>query len=477
MPRSKPLPFPTLLLATVLLADCGGRPAEEAPAAAPGSAPPIARGTTLPIRFGGFGTREMRRGTEVGRYVFGVFCQPPWDPIHWTTGRGLTHTPTLEQRFRVALTAAGFDVAGSGFGEYSRAADRKRARFSVTAELTAVDLRLCRRENWLTGTRMGEDGEGRIAVEWSLHAEPEGYLVHRATTTGTAVQGEAVPDGDSLILEAAFAAAAERLAADGSFRAAVSRGAVVAPIQAAAGPAVLARTGPVVPTGRGWSETPVPTFMPVAPVMAGAGRGGTLPAVTTVAVGSGRGVVVGQSGAASLIVTAAAGPPDAMLVVRPAPAVALDGVVEGRDAVSGLALVRVQGRLDALPLRLAPVAVSEPVVLGGGGGGRVGGIVAAAGLVDVANVQPKHGDPVLDGVGNLVGFALDRPAPTSPARYGLVPFVPLADVLAGLGLLAGPSAADGDDAGSRVDGRVPGPDAGTGDPATDPLDPDEGSPT
>jgi len=135
--------------------------------------------------------------------------------------------------------------------------------------------------------------------------------------------------------------------------------------------------------------------------------------------------------------------------VRPARGVVLTGIVEGRDAASGLALVRVPARLTAVPVRGAAVAVSEPVSVAMRQGSESAlGIVGAVrpdpargidviqadlGALGLLGVSVEAGDPLLDEAGAVVGLALGPGGLSAATPPGLVAFVPLGPLLARLG--------------------------------------------
>lgn len=421
-----------------------------------GRVAPVPPGSTEPIRFDDLRLVQMRRGDEIGRYVFGIDCAPPYDSLYWTTGRNLHEQGTYEARFREALTEAGFDVAGAGGGTLDRDSDRKRARFAVSGELRDVRMELCRREHWLTGASRGESGQGTARVDWSVHRIGDGRLVHRATTTGTAMLDHGVPQGRILLVEEAFLDAALKLAADPAFRGAVARPGVVlgGPVPAAdsAPPAAPAPVSPEpsAPTALRPADKPDASTIPIAaaaPAGPVAARDDALTGAI-LQVGHGRGVTVGVVDGGSLILATAAAAGNADTVsVRPARGVTLDGTVERRDALLGLVLVRVPARLTALPPRPDPPAVSEPVRAASKGGTALSpGIVARMepnagdaqapepGLADLAGAVPAAGDPLLDEAGRLVGIVLAALANPGPARQGLTPFVAAGAALARLGV-------------------------------------------
>ena len=462
-----------------------------------------------PVRFAELALGSMRRGTIIGRYVWDIDCAPPYEDVYWTTGRNLRQGSTVEERFAEVLTDAGFDVTGRLNGDQDPEADRRRARFSVQGDLRDIRLELCRRKNWLTGSGKGDSGTGSVRVDWSVFDAATGRLVHRVTTTGVARKDAGVPQGEIMLIEEAFATAAEALAADPGFRAAVSKGPVpnggpsgapkgdvssggalvstpsrastqsgVSSLPGASSPALVSTTVPVVssaavsgglasspppgppiypggassalaldPTSVDTPVTTPPTLIVHGPA-AGPGYAEDPTARVSMAivrVGEGRGVVIGEVDGQSLILAVNAGV-DTTVTVKPAQGVTLDGAVVARDALAGLALVRVPARLTAAPLRVGEPAVSEPVtVVVKGGGDAASGIVAAlrgdprAGLTliqaDVTGPEPGLGDPLVDDAGNLLGLGRPSAPLTGPAVHGLAVFTPVGEALARMGVV------------------------------------------
>ncbi|WP_207455759.1 S1C family serine protease [Azospirillum sp. SYSU D00513] len=497
-------------LAALLLASCGTWLPMPHDASGPGASPavpgppPVARDATEPLRFGGLGFGALRRGAEIGRYNWNIDCAPPYERVFWTSGWNLRQGSGVEGRFREVMADAGFHVAGSPGGALAPAQDRRRARYEVTGELRHVALELCRRRHWLTGSDQGVSGTGAVAVDWSVFTAGEGRLVHRLSTRGTAALDGGVAQGDIALLEEAVAAAAGALAADPGFRAALSRGGGGLR-HAPAGPDAadplamdfhvpeswamsvnpLAAVNPDAPVDAvSRVDAPLPAAHPPAGPVAPGGSSAAMghsgaallvqspppsgealldpverAASALVRVGNGRGVVIGEAGGGSVILTASAGV-DATVKVRPATGVSLDGTVEARDAPTGLALVRVPARLPALPVRGRAARVSEMVLLAlAGGGDQAAGIVASvrtdprSGLeliqADLAGngegsgeahgkgtSGPEAGDPLLDESGNLLGVAVGAGAEARPldgAAQGLTHVAPAAGLLRRMG--------------------------------------------
>ncbi len=471
MSPDMPPPGRLLLLLTALsaLAACMGGDLPQTR-----SAPPVARGSTEPIRFDGLSLGSMRRGMLIGRYVWALDCWPPYEDLYWTSGRSLHENSTFRERFAEVMADAGYDVAGVQGSDYEAEFDRKRARYILRGDLRAVNNDLCRRRSWLTGRNEGVSGTGSLRVDWTVYDAVTGRLVHRLTTTGVARKDSGVPQGDVLLVEDAFGTAAEALGADPGFRAAVSRGGAVVssrPAIVSTGPAVASSDGPDVSSG--------PIVVSTAQVDPGGASPGAAPfleearrptlllrvpdplrgyaddptarvASATVSVGpeerKGRGIVLGELDGRSVLLTLDAGL-DATVTITPSRGVALDGTVLARDRMGGIALVGVPARLRAAPLRLDGPAVSEPVtaVLERGDDAAAGilasrradpdaapGVEATLLQADLTGPDPGPGDPLVDEAGNLLGVARSGPRPG--AAHGLSAFVPVMEALARMGV-------------------------------------------
>ncbi|HEY0835391.1 MAG TPA: serine protease, partial [Azospirillum sp.] len=291
--------MPLILLALLLLAACAGGPA-VVPRPLPVA--PVASGSTETMRFETFGMGSMRRGQEIGRYVWDIDCAPPYASAYWTTGRNLRQGATWAERFYDVMSDAGFAVAGGDEHFFDKRPAAERARFAVHAELRDVRLRLCNWTDWLFGWDKGIRGDGTVRVDWAVTVPEEERLVYRLTTVGSATLNRAVPEGDLLLIEEAYTNAAVALAADAGFRAALTRGGSVAPPLGApsfpggASP-LLPDPAPTIPPS---GDAPVPLATPVA------FRGvlednASRIAAASVRVGQGRGVVVGEAGGRSYL--------------------------------------------------------------------------------------------------------------------------------------------------------------------------------
>lgn len=444
-----------LLLPGFLVLPVGGCLTSAAPPKPP-LAPRVAPGTTEPLRFTELSIGSMRRGMEIGRYLWDIDCAPPYDEVYWTSGANMRRGSTFGERFDEVMTDAGFDMVGRQGGPDAPEGGGARARFTVQGDLRDVRLELCHRSNWLTGANKGVSGTGTARVDWSVFDTRAGRLVHRVSTTGVSRQDRGVPQGDTLLIEEAFTAAAERLAADSGFRAAVMRGGGTAAGPAGGGAAPLVVRG----TASGMPESPRGTAgLSIRTVSVDGGSAGgseedptARAGAAQVRVGEGYGLVIGEvsgdAGRESVLLVPDVGA-GSTVAVRPARGVVLTGTVEGRDAASGLALVRVPARLTAVPVRGGGVEVSEPVsVVMRRGQLSATGIVGAVrsdpalgidviqadlGALGLLGASVEAGDPLLDEAGAVIGLALGSGGMSVATPPGLIAFLPVAPLLSRLG--------------------------------------------
>ncbi|WP_448192134.1 serine protease [Azospirillum sp. sgz301742] len=396
------------VLALLLLAACTGADPPLGPVVRP-----VPRGTTETVRFNTLNMGQMRRGMEIGRYLWSIECGSPYGRVFWKSGMGFRRENTFRERFAEVFSDAGFDVAGA---VYADGADRQRARYMITGELREVRLELCRRSHWLTGADRGISGVASVKIDWTVYDTADQQVVHRTGTTGHAVLNDGVPEGDVLLIEDGFSNAVEILAADPGFRKAVVRGGGA-------------------PDGKRWRMVPEhqrdPTPISAEPVRMVSTHGGAGDGL--VRVGTGAGVVVGEvEGTALVLAPLAAG---AVVPVRVGATVA-EGTVIARDSVRGLMLARVPARLTAMRLRDTAAEVSEPVIAASVGDDFATGMVAGLNggiLADLEGAPPQPGDPLLDASGQLLGVASG-----GRLEAGLTPFVPIAEALAALGVTVPP---------------------------------------
>ncbi len=440
------------------------------PANRPAPAPRMAPGSTEPLRFAGLSITAMRRGMEIGRYIWDLDCAPPYDPVHWTSGADLRRGSTIDARFAETLADTGFDVVDRADGPDAPGQGRDRARYVIQGELRDVRLELCHRNDWLTGASRGVSGSGSARVDWSVSDAQSGRVVLRVTTSGVSRQSSGVPQGDILLIEEAVTAAADRLAADTGFRNAVRRGGVAAtPVAGLAGPAHPPAGDPPPASSPAPSVAPASALAPVrlTPADPGSGvtsgvasDGGTVRAASrtllsvhtpargsamdpTARAGSAQiragdryGLVIGETlggetlggetlggetrgegGWQSVLVVPNPGPADSLLV-RPAAGVTLTGIVAARDPASGFALLRVPARLTAAPVRGGALRVSDRISVAAGRGR-----VSATGIIAGLPRDPQRGVTVIQadlGLAEAMGARVEAGDPLLDAAGAVI---------------------------------------------------------
>lgn len=179
--------------------------------------PPLPRPGLIAVQ--SLGTDSMRRGSEVGRYVWAIDCGEPTGALYWTGAETLTGGTPFPARIREELR-------NDGYQPLDEQADEKTARVRLKGQLKAVSLKLCRRSHWLTGTDRGVSGEGSVEVEWTLRDAHDRRELYRSVTNGKGSLEDGVPKGEAAIVERAVVAAARALAVDPRFSAVFAEPAV-----------------------------------------------------------------------------------------------------------------------------------------------------------------------------------------------------------------------------------------------------------
>jgi len=394
-------------------------------------APVAARG--VPLRFGEI-TFGVRRGQEVGAYVFGLDCFSPWTPIVWRSGQGFKQGQNFNDLFYEALTDAGYDVTGGPAHRFDRRADHARARYAVSARVVGMALDLCREKSFWTNAKLGESGDGRLRVEWAVYDIPGQRIVGQMVTEGHGHLDEPLQDGDVALAEMAFASAATALALDPEFLAVLS--ATEAPSPAPAQPVVLLApdvelppdvredddeaVAAVVEEARSDAPAPGPADWPE--IRLRRRSGGTVGAVVT-AAGL---MILGETPDGGVLALAGgAGTPGAP--------------VERVDRARGVALVRVPGAVPAgVPLRTDPPEVGETVRVVTGSGVAAGIVAAvrpsAEGTLILVDGATSDGAVLVDEVGRVLAIATGGGRRGAPGQdtQGLARFVPVGEALAAL---------------------------------------------
>ena len=171
----------------------------------------------LPLRFERLEGR-MHHGAEIGRYVWGLFCKPPYRTIAWETGRRLISNREYSDVFYDAMTHLGYDVAGDPGRMFEREEDEARAELLVSGQVDEIALDMCRRYSWWFGGFVGYTGAAIIRVVWTVYDHLQRRVVYQTVTTGFGQEDETNSDAREIILQRAFTDAASALGKDDGFR-------------------------------------------------------------------------------------------------------------------------------------------------------------------------------------------------------------------------------------------------------------------
>ncbi|CAK0742342.1 Peptidase Do [Azospirillaceae bacterium] len=404
-----------------------------------------------PIRFGKL-TSNLRKGSPIGEYVFGLMCFPPYDYITWAA-RSLNTDPVREH-FHTILTDAGFDVSGSPTRLFDEEEDLARAVLVVSGRVVDAALSVCRRKTFFFLVDAGVTGEAAVRIDWTVYSNLLRMPIFQTTTEGRSQSPGGQFDGENMLLEDAVASAIDALAADNGFREAV-----LDPrprdLPVLEGPPRRNADGQLRPNIA--AEARVSLMLPRVPLLKDAMRSGRAEdvALATVLIetgdGYGSGFYIGPSpDGGGLVLTNAHVIGDAEQV-RVSPVHRGDGPpqigqVLRRHRLRDVALVRTPEPPSAVfAIRTRSPVIGEDVFAIGAPekkelrGTVTRGVVSAfrtdrhSGLetvqADVTIRQGSSGGPLVDGDGNVVGLSVSGFAKNGVLVSGLNFFVPIMDAL------------------------------------------------
>jgi len=132
--------------------------------------------------------------------------------------------PEFERVFREEFAAAGLRVTGDPNNLFQ--ADDKSADLQIGALITSVSATFCQvqtfRDAFDSRDGHGMKGQASMAIEWQVYSTSQAKVVARVPTSGAYRLDKEVEAGDQLILQRAFAANVQALAASPEFRTAIS---------------------------------------------------------------------------------------------------------------------------------------------------------------------------------------------------------------------------------------------------------------
>jgi len=352
----------------------------------------------------------------------GSFCLTPRRTEIWSGGRQPQDLPPYSAAFKTELERAGFKVVTPGednlFDQSAGVSD-----YEAAAVISSARIKGCVNSGWMWSN--GDiNGEGTLKVDWQVYSRIRKQVVARVSTTGGAKLANGVAGGAVKLLADSFASNVRELAANASFREALS------------GSKTLAQ-GPLVPGQQGKIYLAGNLKAPARPIPDAVGS------VVTLQVGgaSGSGVLVSDDG---YLLTNAHVVGDAKEIrVRWSDRIETIGQVVRVAKDRDIALVKTNAR-DRIPLAIKRGAVSPGQRVFAIGtpldktfqGTVSSGIVSANRIIDGlryiqsdTNILPgSSGGALLDETGAVIGIAVSGYQKDGQA-VGLNMFIPIGDAM------------------------------------------------
>lgn len=380
---------------------------------------------------------NIARGTKIGTYISPgliVQCTEPRG-LFWKQGRVNGRNMEFAGLFHDSLSQAGYDVVGDPSKMFGQAEQLQRAVYSVGAQIESIRMNVCDEAHHWDGRPLNrQKGEASVRVRWQVYSKLGQRVVYQTTTVGFARLETGVTEGETVLFQQAFAAAADNLAADTEFRNTLESKELEQIVSA------------------GYATTAIPKIAayrsPVANHMNEV-RGATVTMLLN--NGHGSGFVISKDG---LILTNyhVVGEGKSIRVQFPS-GLEVEGEVLRTHKQRDVALVRVPVRgLQVLPIRAAPARVGEEVyaigtpVLRDLRASITRGIVSALRkeertmlplIQSDADIQGGNsGGPLVDARGNVIGISA-LGIGVEKMSAGLNFFIPIHDALAKLNMEIG----------------------------------------
>lgn len=377
---------------------------------------------------------NLKRGTKIGIYLNPGFFKQCVGPgiVYWNRGRVDSRDLELTDLFYDSLSQANYLVVGDPEKIFGQADDPLDATFSVGAQIKEIRMNVCEEASSWDGSPLNrQKGEAWVKVNWQVYSKLARRVVYQTTTEGYGKIDEGVPSGERILIQHAFASAADNLAADSGFRDVLIARDDVEPVE------VATYSTEVIPKRK-------PFKIPIAENIAE-----VIGATVTISLGDGHGsgFVISADG---LILTNhhVAGQRKRVVVEFPS-GLSIEGEVLRTHAQRDVALIRVPVRgLRVLPIRDEPARIGEVVYAIGTPirhefrASLTRGIVSAwrkDKQTRLENIQSdvdiqggNSGGPLVDARGNVIGISMSGLG--GKFSVGLNFFIPIHDALAKLNL-------------------------------------------
>lgn len=367
---------------------------------------------------------KMRRGTPVGVYQIGGFCEDVGENLWMSGGTVGFYTEELVDVFRDELEINGWPVAGTTDNLFE-GFDISGAEMLIAGRITDIDSTICLPNLF---NRNSYQGSMRIRVEWQFYNPARRELIGELSTEGSALLDSAIAGGNYELMNLSFSVAVNNLLASSEFLRMATKG--------------------------GYDITPSPSdTISVANTLMRHGslneallhaQKGTV--VVRVPGGHGSGFAIGSG---DLVISNAHVVGDAESVTFVTQdGIEINGSVQSVDKARDVALLLVEGvRLPAIHIADESPTISDTVYAVGApfeedlSGTVTEGIVSSKRLFEGldwiqsdAAVNPGNsGGPLVNDQGSVVGITTAIYSPSgSPTDLNL--FVPIHDALVFLGV-------------------------------------------
>ena len=172
---------------------------------------------------------KIKRGEAIGSYTPSLSvlndCYGYGGNIFWNQGRILGRNIEFSDTFFQAMKDANFNIIGDPDKMFAQASDNARsADFLVGGQIEEIKMNVCDQKDLWTGLpRLTQKGKGAVKIRWQVFSVFERKVVFETVTEGATTLANGVSNGELLIIQDAFAAAAENLSANQEFAALLAK--------------------------------------------------------------------------------------------------------------------------------------------------------------------------------------------------------------------------------------------------------------
>lgn len=159
---------------------------------------------------------SLPRGAIIGKRILSLKCSSALDSLFWKGIRKTAKEMSYQDLFFEEMSLRGYDVVGDPGLMYGTSSDKKRARYKIGAQIRGIKLNECDHRSfyWLDGV----SGEGEMTVFWQVYSVAKKEIVLNIKTRGYYRLKNKNLFGREVLLNEAFASAANELANNKEFQ-------------------------------------------------------------------------------------------------------------------------------------------------------------------------------------------------------------------------------------------------------------------